>query len=500
MSKAPRLTTTAGAPVPDNQNSVTVGPRGPIVMQDYQLLEKLAHQNRERIPERTVHAKGWGAFGTLRITEDISKYTIAKALQPGAVTPMLARFSTVAGELGAADAERDVRGFALKFYTEEGNWDLVGNNTPVFFVRDPMKFPDFIHTQKRHPKTNMRSPNAMWDFWSLSPESLHQVTILMSDRGLPQTPMNMNGYGSHTYSLWNAAGERYWVKFHFKTKQGHKHYTNAEAETLVGKTRESYQEALFGGIEKGVFPKWELQIQVMTEEQAEQTPYNPFDLTKVWPHSEFPVITVGEMELNRNAENYFAEIEQAAFSPSNIVPGIGHSPDKMLQARVFSYADAHRYRLGTHYEHLPVNQPKCPVHHYHKDGPMNFFGQQTGSTDAYYEPNSFGGAVEDKSAQEPPMKVTGDMARYNHREGNDDFGQPRALFELFDAGQKQRLFSNIAAAMGGVDAEIIERQCRLFDQVHPEYGAGVRAAVKAASEYEPNAVPVDENTPQHAAE
>ncbi|WP_118132613.1 catalase [Oceanicella sp. SM1341] len=500
MSKAPRLTTTAGAPVPDNQNSVTAGPRGPIVMQDYQLLEKLAHQNRERIPERTVHAKGWGAFGTLRITADISRYTIAKALQPGAETPMLARFSTVAGELGAADAERDVRGFALKFYTEEGNWDLVGNNTPVFFVRDPMKFPDFIHTQKRHPKTNMRSPTAMWDFWSLSPESLHQVTILMSDRGLPQTPMNMNGYGSHTYSLWNDKGERFWVKFHFKTRQGHKHYTNAEAERLIGKTRESYQEALFGGIEKGVFPKWELQIQVMTEEQAEQTPYNPFDLTKVWPHSEFPVITVGEMELNRNAENYFAEIEQAAFSPSNIVPGIGHSPDKMLQARVFSYADAHRYRLGTHYEHLPVNAAKCPVHHYHKDGQMNFFGQQTGSADAYYEPNSFGGAVEDKSAQEPPMKLSGAVDRYNHREGNDDFSQPRALFELFDAGQKQRLFSNIAAAMGGVDANIIERQCLLFDQVHPEYGAGVRAAVKAAAEYEANAVPVDENTPQHAAE
>jgi len=372
-----------------------------------------------------------------------------------------------------------VRGFALKFYTDEGNWDLVGNNTPVFFVRDPLKFPDFIHTQKRHPKTNMRSATAMWDFWSLSPESLHQVTILMSDRGLPVDPMHMNGYGSHTYSLWNDAGERYWVKFHFKTAQGHKHYTNAEGEQVIGKNRESYQEALFGGIGRGEFPKWKVQVQIMTEAQAEQTSYNPFDLTKVWPHSEFPTIDIGTMELNRNAENYFAEIEQAAFSPSNIVPGISHSPDKMLQARVFSYADAHRYRLGTHYENIPVNQPRNPVHHYNRDGQMNTYGGiKSGNPDAYYEPNSVNGPVEQPSAQEPVLKIDGDMGRYNHREGNDDYGQPRALFNLFDAGQKQRLFSNIGAAMGGVPEFIVERQLAHFKLIHPDYEAGVRRALE----------------------
>ncbi|MCZ4272562.1 catalase [Maritalea porphyrae] len=477
MSNPPRLTTTAGAPISDNQNSQTAGERGPVLMQDYQLIEKLAHQNRERIPERVVHAKGWGAFGTLTVTEDISKYTRAAALQKGKKTDMLARFSTVAGELGAADAERDVRGFALKFYTEEGNWDLVGNNTPVFFVRDPLKFPDFIHTQKRHPKTNMRSPTAMWDFWSLSPESLHQVTILMSDRGLPTAPMFMNGYGSHTYSMWNNDGERVWVKFHFKTKQGHKHFTNAEASKVIGESRETYQEELFGTIDRGEFPKWRVCIQVMSEAQAKGTPFNPFDLTKVWPHGDYPLIDVGEMELNRNAENYFAEIEQAAFSPSNVVPGIGYSPDKMLQARVFSYADAHRYRLGTHYEALPVNQPKCPVHHYHKDGSMNFVGQKTGNVDAYYEPNSFGGAHEDPNVAEPPLPIEGTADRHNHRLGNDDFSQPRALFNLFDDGEKQRLFQNVAAAMQGVPEAIVERQLALFEQVHPDYAAGVRKAL-----------------------
>ena len=489
MSDRPILTTTAGAPVPDNQNSMTAGPRGGVMLQDYQLIEKLAHQNRERIPERAVHAKGWGAHGTLTITGDISKYTRAKCLQPGAVTPMLARFSTVAGELGAADHERDVRGFALKFYSPEGNWDLVGNNTPVFFVRDAYKFPDFIHTQKRHPRTNLRSATAMWDFWSLSPESLHQVTILMSDRGLPVDPTFMNGYGSHTYSLINEAGERFWVKFHFKTEQGHRHYTNAEAGQLIGQTREGYQEALFGKIEKGEYPRWKMQVQIMTEEEAEKTAYNPFDITKVWPHAEFPPIDVGVMELNRNPDNYFAEIEQAAFSPSNIVPGISYSPDKMLQARIFSYADAHRYRLGTHYENIPVNQPKCPVHHYHRDGQMNTYGGlKTGNPDAYYEPNSFSGPFEDKSAAEPPLKIDGDMSRFDHREGNDDYVQVRALFNLFDDGQKARLFSNIAAAMGGVPGFIIERQLGHFDRVHADYGNGVRAALKAAHGYEASAI------------
>ncbi|MBB5752973.1 catalase [Prosthecomicrobium pneumaticum] len=468
----PTLTTSAGAPVADNQNSLTAGERGPVLLQDWQLIEKLAHQNRERIPERVVHAKGWGAYGTLTITGDISKYTRAKALQPGATTPMIARFSTVAGELGAADAERDVRGFALKFYTEEGNWDLVGNNTPVFFVRDPLKFPDFIHTQKRHPKTNLRSPTAMWDFWSLSPESLHQITILFSDRGLPQTVRHMNGYGSHTYSFINAAGERFWVKFHFKTVQGHKHWTNNEAAEVVGRTRESTQEDLFGAIEKGDFPKWKMQVQVMPELDAEKTAYNPFDLTKVWPHADYPPIDVGVLELNRNPENYFAEIEQVAFSPSNIVPGIGFSPDKMLQARIFSYADAHRYRLGTHYEALPVNAPKVPVHHYHKDGAMRFFPNNP-NPNAFYEPNSFGGPKQNEAFREPPLKISGDADRYNHRIGNDDYTQPGNLFRLLDDGQKARLMDNLAAAMQGVPAEIQLRQVNHFYKCDPAYGRGV---------------------------
>jgi catalase len=481
MSQRDTLTTTAGAPVADNQNSQTAGPRGPVLLQDYQLIEKLAHQNRERIPERVVHAKGWGARGTLTVTHDIARYTRARVFsEVGKKTDLILRFSTVAGEQGAADAERDVRGFAIKFYTEDGNWDLVGNNTPVFFVRDPLKFPDFIRTQKRHPRTNLRSPTAMWDFWSLSPESLHQVTILFSDRGLPVAPMYMNGYGSHTYSFWNKAGERFWVKFHFKTRQGHRHYTNAESADVIGRSRETYQEELYGTIERRQFPRWTMFVQVMPEADAEKTGYNPFDLTKVWPHADYPLIEVGVLELNRNPDNYFAEIEQAAFSPSNVVPGIGHSPDKMLQARVFAYADAHRHRLGTHYEALPVNAPRCPVHHYHKDGAMRFFRNDTGNPDAYYEPNSFNGPAQDPAVAEPPLRISGNAARYDHRVGNDDFNQPRALFNLFDAAQKQRLFTNLAAAMAGVPDFIVERQLALFAKVHPDYGAGVRQALGLA--------------------
>ena len=472
------LTTSAGAPIADNQNTLTAGPRGPVLLEDHQLIEKLAHQNRERIPERTVHAKGWGAFGTLTVTNDITRFTRARIFSGiGKKTDLLIRFSTVAGELGAADAERDVRGFAIKFYTEEGNWDLVGNNTPVFFVRDPLKFPDFIHTQKRHPKTNLRSTTAMWDFWSLSPESLHQVTTLFSDRGLPLSPRFMNGYGSHTYSFWNERGERYWVKFHFKTQQGHRFLTNEEAAKVVGTTRESFGEDLQSAIERAEFPRWTMQVQIMPEGDAEKTSYNPFDLTKVWPHAEYPPIDVGVMELNRNPENYFTEIEMAAFSPSNKVRGIGFSPDKMLQARVFSYADAHRYRLGTHYEALPVNAPRCPVRTYHKDGAMRFFQNGSVNPDAYYEPNSFGGVMQDSTFVEPPLRISGDAARYDHRQGNDDFSQPGALFRLFDSGQKQRLFSNIAAAMKGVPMEIIERQLSLFDRVDAAYGEGVRTAL-----------------------
>ena len=473
MSKCPIMTTSAGAPIVDNQNSMTAGPQGPLLLQDYQLIEKLAHQNRERIPERTVHAKGWGAFGTFTVTKDISQYTRASIFNNvGKQTEMLARFSTVAGEQGAADAERDVRGFALKFYTDEGNWDLVGNNTPVFFIRDPYKFPDFIHTQKRHPRTNLRSPTAMWDFWSQSPEALHQITILFSDRGLPQTVRHMNGYGSHTFSLISESGERHWVKFHFKTQQGHKVWTNDEAAEVIGRTRESTQEDLYGSIAAGDCPKWTVYIQVMSEAEAEKTSYDPFDLTKVWPHGEFPLIEVGVMELNRNPENYFAEIEQAAFSPSNIVPGIGFSPDKVLQARIFAYADAHRYRLGTHYEALPVNAPRCPVNHYHRDGPMRFTGNAE-TPDAYYEPNSFGGPQQAPSYAEPPLKLVGEAARYDHREGNDDYVQPRALFNLFSEAEKGRLCANIAATMVGVPAEIVTNALVHFDRIAPDYAIGI---------------------------
>ncbi|QKE29203.1 catalase [Arcobacter acticola] len=469
------MTTTAGNPISDNQNSMTAGPRGPVLMQDYQLIEKLAHQNRERIPERVVHAKGSGAFGVLEITEDISKYTKAKVLQKGETTKMLLRFSTVAGEKGAADAERDVRGYALKFYTREGNWDLVGNNTPVFFIRDAYKFPDFIHTQKRHPQTNLRSNTAAWDFWSLSPESLHQVTILMSDRGIPKSYRHVNGYGSHTYSLINASGERFWVKFHFKTLQGIETITNKEAEAIVAKDRESNQRDLFENIQAGNFPKWSFEIQIMTNEEAKNCSFDPFDLTKVWPHGDYPMIKVGTMTLNENPKNYFNEIEQASFSPSNVVPGVSFSPDKMLQARIFSYPDAHRYRVGTHYEMLPVNRPIVDVNTYHADGSMNYEIKEP--TDAYYEPNSFGGAVEDASFAEPAFE-TGDMAdRYNHRDGNNDFVQVTALFNLMSDNQKEQLFSNIAEAMGGVPRNIVDRQLALFEQVHKDYAAGVKKAL-----------------------
>ncbi|WP_279483638.1 catalase [Aureimonas sp. SK2] len=482
MTDRPRLTTTAGAPLSSNQNSKTVGRNGPVLLEDYQLIEKLAHQNRERVPERVVHAKGWGAYGTLTVTEDITRYSRAKVFsEVGKKTEMLARFSTVAGEQGAADAERDVRGFSLKFYTEEGNWDIVGNNTPVFFVADPYKFPDFIHTQKRHPRTNLRSATAMWDFWSLCPESLHQVTILMSDRGIPVDPSRMNGYGSHTFSFWNDQGERFWVKFHFKTKQGHKTFTNEEAEKVIAKSRESYQEALYGMIEAGQFPKWDFFVQIMPEMEAEEfekkTGWSAFDLTKVWPHGMYPLIKVGEFELNRNPDNYFTEIEQSAFNPSNVVPGIGFSPDKMLQGRLFSYPDAHRYRIGVHYESLAVNKPRSPVNHYNRDGSMPF-GLRT-NPDAYYEPNSFGGPVEDPSVEEPPHRYSGQVGRYEYRAEADHYSQPRALFQMFDDAHKERLFKTIAGAMQGVPDFIVERQLGHFDKVHADYGAGIRRALAA---------------------
>ena len=476
MAKKPDImTTTGGNPIADNQNSITVGPRGPLLMQDYQLLEKLAHQNRERIPERTVHAKGSAAYGTLTITSGLAQYSKAAVFRKGAKTEALLRMSTVAGERGAADAERDVRGFALKFYTEEGNWDLVGNNTPVFFVRDAYKFPDFIHTQKRHPRTNLRSNTAMWDFWSLSPESLHQVTILMSDRGLPRGFRHMNGFGSHTYSLINAKNERSWVKFHFKTLQGIQCMTNDEAAAVVAHDRESFQRDLFEAIERGEYPKWRFCVQIMPEKDAETYRFNPFDLTKVWSQKDYPLIEVGILELNRNPEDYFAEVEQAAFSPSNIVQGISFSPDKMLQARIFSYGDAHRYRVGTHYEMLPVNRPKVPVHNYNLDGSMRFDAPK--GTDAYYEPNSFGGPVQDARFAEPPLKVSGDADRYDHRDENDHYTQPGDLFRLMKPDQKAQLFSNIATAMAGVPEEIIQRELVHFHRADPAYAAGAAKAL-----------------------
>lgn len=472
MTEHKQLTTAHGNPIGDNQNSLTAGARGPLLMQDYQLLEKMATFNRERVPERVVHAKGSGAFGTFTVTNDITRYSKAKLFSPiGKTTDLLIRFSTVAGERGAADAERDVRGFAIKFYTEEGNWDMVGNNTPVFFIRDPYKFGDFIHTQKRDPKTNMRSPTSMWDFWSLSPESLHQVTILFSDRGLPQGYRFVNGYGSHTYSFTNENNERFWVKFHFKTMQGIKTWTNTEASQIVGQDRESSQRDLFDAIEQGDYPRWRFCVQVMPEADAETYPINPFDLTKVWPHSDYPLIEVGIVELNRNAENYFAEIEQAAFEPSNIVPGVSFSPDKMLQARIMSYADAHRYRIGVNYAALPVNKPQCPVHTYHRDGNMRFDGNFGGAVN--YEPNSFGGPVESAQYLEPPLRISGDADRYDHRAGNDDYTQPGNLFRLMSADQKEQLFSNLAEAMTGVPERIQMRQLVHFYRADPAYAAGV---------------------------
>ncbi len=471
--KQETLTTATGIPVADNQNSLTAGPRGPLLVQDWQLFEKHAHFNRERIPERVVHAKGSAAYGTLTITNDITRYSKATIFsRVGKQTECFLRFSTVAGERGAADAERDVRGFAIKFYTEEGNWDLVGNNTPVFFVRDPYKFPDFIRTQKRDPKTNLRNPTAMWDFWSLSPESLHQVTILFSDRGLPKSYRHMHGFGSHTYSFINTNNQRFWVKFHFKTMQGIHNLTDGEAVKLVGNDRETHQRDLFEAIKRKDFPKWKFCVQIMSEMDAEKTPYNPFDLTKVWPQKDYPLIEVGIMELNRNPDNYFADVEQSAFEPSNVVPGISVSPDKMLQFRIFAYADAHRYRLGsTNYADLPVNKPRCPVHHYHRDGVMRFDGNYGGAVN--YEPNSFGGPVEDPRFKEPLLKISGDADRYDHHVGNDDYTQAVNLFRLMSADQKDQLIGNIVSAMKTVPKEIQERQIGHFYKADSAYGEGV---------------------------
>lgn len=477
--KNKKLTSSSGAPVGDNQNAMTAGPRGPMLLQDVWFLEKLAHFDREVIPERRMHAKGSGAFGTFTVTNDITKYTKAKIFSEiGKKTELFARFSTVAGERGAADAERDIRGFALKFYTEEGNWDLVGNNTPVFFLKDPLKFPDLNHAVKRDPKTNLRSPKNNWDFWTNLPEALHQVTITMSDRGIPFSYRHMHGFGSHTYSMINSNNERIWVKFHLKTQQGIKNLTDQEAEVIIGKCRESHQRDLFDSIEKRDFPKWDMKIQIMTDEQAKNHYHNPFDLTKIWPHKEFPLIDVGVFELNRNPENYFVDVEQAAFNPANIVPGIGFSPDKMLQGRLFSYGDAQRYRLGVNHHLIPVNKSRCPfTNMYHRDGQMRT-DDNYGST-LGYEPNSYGEWQEQPDFREPALELNGAADHWNHREDDSDYySQPGNLFRLMSDEQQQVLFENTARNMSDAPIEIKKRHIKNCMQADEAYGKGVAKALK----------------------
>ena len=473
--KKKTLTTAAGIPVPDNQTSLTAGERGPTLLQDHYLVEKLAHFNRERIPERVVHAKAAGAYGTFTVTHDITKYTKAKIFSKvGKKTEFVGRFSTVAGEKGSADTVRDVRGFALKFYTDEGNWDLVGNNTPVFFIRDAIKFPDFIHTQKRDPQTNTKNDVMQWDFWSQVPESLHQITVLFSDRGIPKGIPYMNGYGCHTFSFINEENQRYWVKFHFKTQQGIECFTQEEAERISGEDPDYHTRQLFEAIERKEYPRWTMYVQIMPEEDAEKYRFNPFDLTKVWPHGDYHLIEVGVLELNRNPLNYFAEIEQAAFAPSNVVPGISFSPDKMLQARIFSYADAHRYRLGVNYERLPVNAPKAAkvTNTYQRDGFMRF--DDNGGNAPNYEPNSFGGPVENHDYDEPPLKISGNVNRYEQKRGvDDDYIQPGNLFRLMSDDQKKILFENIASSLKKVPREIQKRMLVHFYKADKAYGDGV---------------------------
>ncbi len=470
----PVLTTANGAPI-GVQQALTAGPRGPLLMQDVALLEQMQHFNRERIPERVVHAKGSGAYGTFTVTQDVTKYTRAAIFSKvGKKTECFLRFSTVAGERGAADAERDVRGFAVKFYTEEGNWDLVGNNTPVFFVRDPYKFQNFIHTQKRNPETNLRDMTMQWDFWSQCPEALHQITILMSDRGIPATYRHLNGYGSHTYSLVNAIGERVWCKFHFKTLQGIRNMTDEESARVIGQDRESHQRDLFHAIAGGDFPKWRVCIQVMTQKQAESFRWNPFDLTKVWPHGEFPLIEVGVLELNRNPRNYHAEVEQAAFKPSALVPGIGASPDKMLQARLMSYADTHLYRLGVNHHQIPVNRPRCPVMNYIRDGSMadGSYGAATN-----YWPNSVASAPKpDPSFADPAWNLGQTIVdRFDSTHGHDDYTQAGNLFRMFDNGHCDRLAGRIAGGLGQTPREIQERMLCHFFRADPDYGSRIAA-------------------------
>ena len=477
----PPATTVAGAPVVDNQNSVTAGPRGPMLLQDVWFLEKLAHFDREVIPERRMHAKGSGAFGTFTVTNDITAYSNAKIFsEVGKRTQMAVRFSTVAGERGAADAERDIRGFAVKFYTEDGNWDIVGNNTPVFFFRDPLLFPDLNHAVKRDPRTNLRSVENNWDFWTNLPEALHQVTYVMGDRGIPKSYRTMHGFGSHTYSFFNDAGERYWVKFHHVCQQDLEFLTDAESADVIAADRESHHADLFDAIENGQFPKWKLCIQVMPESDAQTYRFHPFDLTKVWSKKDYPLIEVGEWELNRNPENYFAEVEQLAFNPANVVPGISFSPDRMLQGRLFSYGDAQRYRLGVNHHQIPVNQPKGAPHanNPHRDGQMRVDGNQ-GAVPSIV-PNSSGHFGDQPDKGEPPLRVGDTADRWDYRADDDNYyEQPGDLFRLMDDAAQQRLFDNTARAINGASQPVIERHIANCTEADPAYGQGVRKACEA---------------------
>ena len=474
MSTPKNLTTAFGIPVGDDQNSMTAGSRGPVLMQDVHLLEKLAHFDRERIPERVVHAKGAGAGGYFEVTSDVTEFTKAKFLSAvGKRTEVFVRFSTVGGEKGSSDAVRDPRGFAVKFYTEDGNYDMVGNNTPVFFIRDPLKFPDFIHTQKRHPATNCPDPDMFWDFLSLTPESIHQVTILFSDRGIPATYRHMNGYSSHTFKWYNENGKYFWVQYHFKTDQGIKNLTREKAARLSGNDSDHATRDLYNAIERGENPSWTLKVQIMTPEQAKDYRFDIFDITKVWPHNDFPLIEVGRMVLDRNPNNYFSEVEQAAFCPGNLVPGIAASPDKMLQARMFSYHDTHIHRLGSNYHLLPVNSPKAASDNsYQRDGSMRV--DDNGGSGPNYWPNSFGGPAPDPSCLEPPFEVTGQAARHDYSHPNDDFLQAGNLYhDVMTDQDREHLIGNIISHLSGAQKCIQLRQAALFYKADPDYGRRV---------------------------
>ncbi|WP_159945079.1 MULTISPECIES: catalase [unclassified Nocardiopsis] len=471
----PYSTDDAGIPMPHDGLSQSVGPNGPLLLQDHFLLQKMAHFNRERVPERVVHAKGGGAFGELEITEDVSQYTKADLFQKGKKTPLLLRFSTVAGELGSADSARDPRGFALKFYTEQGNYDIVGNNTPIFFIRDPSKFSDFIHSQKRRADNQLRDNNMQWDFWTLNPESAHQVSFLMTDRGTPKSWRHVHGFGSHTFMWYNAAGEKFWVKYHFKTDQGIETLTAGEAKALEAEDPDAHRRDLWQAIERGEYPSWTVNVQIMPFEDAADYRFNPFDLTKVWPHEDYPEITIGRFVLNRNPQNYFAELEQAAFEPSNLVPGIAMSPDKMLQGRLFSYPDTHRYRIGANYLQLPVNRPVSPVNSYNRDGAMAFYN----GGDPVYAPNTVGGPVADEALYSgSSYEVAGEIVRsaYELHKEDDDFGQARALWEkVLSEGERANMVSNIVghASAPEVTADMKKRVVEYWTNIHPDLGGGV---------------------------